>query len=86
MRELTDYFVPLIDVICARKEYATAYHLSHDAAHRPDVYVLLVAHTQNHLTKTDVHSFRINTDNRMYMNDGVKNHATRRDSLTSGAR
>lgn len=46
----TDYFVPLIDVIRAREEHAAPYHLAHDTSHRPDVHVLLVSHTQNHLS------------------------------------
>lgn len=48
---LTDDLVPLINVIGARKQNPTAYHLAHNAAHRPDVDVLLVAHAQDHLRR-----------------------------------
>ena len=46
---LTDDFIPLINVICPGEEDAAPDHLSHDAAHRPDVHVLLVAHPQDDL-------------------------------------
>jgi hypothetical protein len=45
--ELTDDLIPLIDVIGAREEDSAANHFSHDAAHGPDVHVLLVAHAQD---------------------------------------
>ena len=48
-RTLTDNFVPLIDVIGARKEDPSPDHFSHDATDRPDVDVLLVTHTKDHL-------------------------------------
>ena len=34
----------LTNMICAWEEYAATDHLAHDAAHRPNVNVLLVAH------------------------------------------
>ena len=46
---LTDDFIPLINVIRPGEEDAAPDHLSHDAAHRPDVHVLLVAHPQDDL-------------------------------------
>ena len=44
---LTDDFIPLINVICSGEEDTAPDHLSHDAAHRPNVHVLLVAHPQD---------------------------------------
>lgn len=44
---LTNDFIPLINVISAREEHSATDHLAHDAAHRPDVHVLVVAHAQN---------------------------------------
>lgn len=47
--QLTNDFVPLINVIRAREEHSATDHLAHDAAHRPYVHVLVVAHAQNDL-------------------------------------
>lgn len=46
---LTYDLVPLVDVVSPREEHSAANHLAHDAAHRPDVHVLCVAHAQNDL-------------------------------------
>ncbi len=53
-RELTDDLVPLVDVVGAGEEHPSPDHLAHDAAHRPDVHVLLVAHAQDHLLQVQV--------------------------------
>ena len=40
--------VPLVDVVGAREEHPASDHLAHDAAHGPDVHILLVPHAQDH--------------------------------------
>ena len=40
--------VPLVDVVGAGEEHPASDHLAHDAAHGPDVHVLLVPHAQDH--------------------------------------
>ncbi len=51
---LTYDLVPLVDVVCSRKENSSADHLAHDAADGPDVDVLLVAHAQDDLRRAVV--------------------------------
>lgn len=51
---LTNYLVPLVDVIRSGEQNTAAYHFTHDAAHRPDVDVLLVAHAQNDFRRSIV--------------------------------
>ena len=44
---LTYDLVPLVYVVCSREHDPSPDHLSHDAAHWPDVDVLPVAHAQD---------------------------------------
>ena len=53
-RLLTNDFIPLIDVIRSWEEDPSSDHLAHDAADRPDVHVLLVAHAQDDLRRAVV--------------------------------
>lgn len=39
-------------MISAREENATSDHLAHDAAHRPYIHVLVIAHAQNNLWRS----------------------------------
>lgn len=45
--EHTNYFVPLVNVICAGKQYTTPYHFTHDTSNRPNIHILCVAHAQD---------------------------------------
>lgn len=53
-QNITYNFIPLIYMVSARKQYASANHFPHDTADWPNIHIFFVTHTKYHLKNVKI--------------------------------